>query len=52
MVEYSKKKVSYLNVVLYLKLFPRSAAKEARVNPTLFDSVFNSSPSDTRCDWN
>jgi hypothetical protein len=52
MVEYSKKRVSYLNVALYLKFFPSSAAKEARAKPTLVDSVFNSIPSDTRCDWN
>jgi hypothetical protein len=50
MVEYSKKTVSYLNVLLYLKSFPRSAAKEARVKPTLVDSVFSSIPSDTRSD--
>jgi hypothetical protein len=38
--------------MLYLKLSPRSAAKEARVNPTLADSLFNTKPSDTLCDWN
>jgi len=51
-VEYSKKTVSYLNVVLNLKFVPSSAAKEVRVKPTLFASVLNSIPSDTRCDWN
>jgi hypothetical protein len=50
MAEYSKKVVSYLNVVLYLKFSPRSAAKEAMVKPTLVASVFITCPSEIRCD--
>ena len=50
MVEYSNRTISYLNVVLYLKFSPMSAAKEVRLKPTLADSVLSTSPRDTRCD--
>jgi hypothetical protein len=48
MAEYSKKIVSYLNVVLYLKFSPSLEAKKARLKPTLVASLFNICPNKTR----